>query len=120
MAVTANVDVYLDNFISVVQVGTKERHLMIWNLFNQIYKVFRPNEATDTDRKEPISLKKLGQGGWAWSTQKTVLGWNLDTVAQLLHPLLNQKAKVHAALKAIPKTSHTTSLPKWRKLLGLL
>ena len=82
---------------------------MLRNLFSQIGKLFRPNEAIETDRKEPISLKKLEQGGGARFTQKTVLGWNLDTVPHLLRLPPNRKAKVQSALEAITKTSHTTS-----------
>ena len=93
---------------------------MLRHLFSQIEKLFRPNDATYTERKEPILFKKLGQGSGAWSTQKTLLRWNLDTVAQLLCLSPNWKAKVQAALGGIPKMSHTASLRKCSKLLGLL
>ena len=59
---TANVNVYLDNFVSVVQGGPKERHKLLWHLFHKIDRLFCSNEEADTDRKEPISLNKLGQG----------------------------------------------------------
>ena len=65
-------------------------------------------------------MKKLGQGYGAWSTRKTLLGWNLGTVSHLLHPPSRQQAKLEAALAAIPRTSHTTLLHKCRNLLGLL
>ena len=58
---TENVDVYLDDFISVVQGGPRDRCQILWHLFNQIDRVFRPNKDADTDRKYPISLKKLGK-----------------------------------------------------------
>ena len=83
-AANANIDVYLDNFISVVQGGTRERCQMLQQLFHQIDRVFCPSEDADTNRKDPISLKKLGQGDGAWSTRKTVLGWNLDTISHLI------------------------------------
>ena len=67
-AATANVNVYLDNFISVVQGGSRESCQMLWHILHQIYRVFRRNEEKDTKRKDPISLKKLGQGDGAWST----------------------------------------------------
>ena len=81
---------------------------MLWHLFSQIKKVSRPNESSKTDRKEPISLKKLGKGDGAWSTKKTVLGWNLDNDTQLLRLPPNRQAKVKADLDATPKISHTT------------
>ena len=35
---------------------------MLWHLFHQIYQVFHHNEEVDNDSKDPISLKKVGQG----------------------------------------------------------
>ena len=58
---------------------------MICHLFNQIDRVFRPNEEADTNRKYSISLKKLVQGDGAYSTRKTVLRWDLDTISHLLY-----------------------------------
>ena len=57
---------------------------MICHLFHQIDWFFRPNKESDTDRKDPISQKNMGQEDGAWSTQKTVLGWDTDTIAHLL------------------------------------
>ena len=73
-AATVKVDVYLEDFISIVQGGTKERRQMLRHLFYQIDRIFRPNTAADTDRKYPISRNNLGQGDGAWSTWGKVLG----------------------------------------------
>ena len=70
----SNLDVYLDDFDSIIQGGPKEKRQMLRNLFIQIEQLFRPNKVTDTDWKKPISLNKLGQGGGYWSTQNIVLG----------------------------------------------
>ena len=43
-AAKSNVDVYLDDFISVVHGGPRERRQMIHHLFHQINRVFRPNK----------------------------------------------------------------------------
>ena len=43
-AATANVNVYLDELISVFQGGPKERCQMLQHLFHQIDRVFRPNK----------------------------------------------------------------------------
>ena len=53
-------------------------------LFRAIGKIFRPNNKDDIAREEPISLKKLHKGDAAWSTQKVVLGWAIDTVKQFI------------------------------------
>ena len=93
---------------------------MIRHLFHKIDEILPPKEATETDRKGPISFKKLGQRYGTWSTQKTVLGRNFDIVSQLVFLLPIRKYKVEAALKATPRTYHTTSLHKWRNLLEIL
>ena len=59
-ATMANVDVYLDDFILVVQGEPRERCKMLWQLSHQIDRVFRPNKELDTYRKYPISQKNLG------------------------------------------------------------
>ena len=87
-AARANVDVYLEGFISVIQGGPRERCQILWHLFHQINRVFFPNKEADTDRKDPISQKKLGQGYGAQSTIKTFLGWDLVMIAHLLRLLV--------------------------------
>ena len=57
---------------------------MLRHLFNQIDRVFRINKDADTNRKYPIYLKKLGKGDVAWSTEKTVIGWDLNKISHLL------------------------------------
>ena len=69
----AQVDVYLDNFISTCQGGPTEQQQMLRHLFRSMDTVFRPNTDTNGLLKEPIYNKKLGQGDSAWSTTKTVL-----------------------------------------------
>ena len=83
-AATENIDVYLENFVSVVHECPMERRQMLCHLFHQIYQFFRPNEESDTNRKDPICLNKLGQEDGAWSNQNTVLGWDINTIAHLL------------------------------------
>ena len=93
---------------------------MLHHLFRSIYKFFRPNVDTDGPHKEPISMKKLGQGYAAWSAKKMVLGWELNTKVYHLRLTPKQKSKLRAALDAIPTAAYQVSLPKWRHLLGLL
>ena len=50
-----NVDVYQEKIISVVHGVPRERHQFLCHLFHQIDWVFRPNEESDTNRKDPIS-----------------------------------------------------------------
>ena len=69
----ANVDFYLDDFISVVLGGSMERRQMLRHLFHQIDQVFCPNNEVESNCKDLISLKNLGQGDGAWSTRKTFI-----------------------------------------------
>ena len=84
---TANVDVYLDDFISVFHEGPRKRRQFLCHLFHQIDRVFLPNDESDTNRKDPISQNKLGQEDGAWSTRNKVLGWDINTIAHLLRLL---------------------------------
>ena len=52
------VDVYLDEFILVLQGGQTECQQMTHHLFATINNIFRPNMPPDTHHKEPISVKK--------------------------------------------------------------
>ena len=51
---------------------------------------------------------------------ETVLVWDINTTTHLLRIPPEQQKKAEAALAAISRTAHTTSLRKWRKILGLL
>ncbi|MGH8338032.1 MAG: hypothetical protein ACRETL_14690 [Gammaproteobacteria bacterium] len=73
------VDVYVDDFLALAQ-GSPRRQLRCL-LFHTIDTVLRPLVPSDgPHRKEPISVKKLLKGDACWSTTKTMLGWQIDTV----------------------------------------
>ena len=76
----SHVEVYLNDFIGITQGGPTERIQMTQHLFRAIEELFRPNNKDDIAREESISLKKFCKGDAAWSTQKVVLGWAIDTV----------------------------------------
>ena len=76
----AQADVYVDNFLLAAQTKRLQSRLMRQAL-TAIDQVLRPVDATDPVHcKEPTSVKKLLQGDAAWSTQKRMLGWDIDTV----------------------------------------
>ena len=80
----AHVKIYLDDFISITKGGPTERRQMTRHLVHAIGELFRPNNKDNIAREEPICLKKLRKGDAAWSTQKVVLGWAIDTVKQVV------------------------------------
>ena len=53
----AHVEVYLDDFIGVVQGGPKEHKKMTRHLFSSIDYLSRPNNPLNVAREEPILLK---------------------------------------------------------------
>ena len=118
--VLSQVDVFLDKFISTCQGGPTERRQMLHHLFRSIGKFFRPNIETDSLRKEMISTKNLRKGGAAWSTNKMVMGWDLDTLENQLRLMPKHERKVRAPFDTILAAAHQVSLRKWRHLLGLL
>ena len=83
-ASTSNVDVYLEDFISVVHGVHGYRCQFLYRLFHQIYRFFQTNEELDTNRKDSISQNKLGQEDGAWSTRNNILGWYINTIAHLI------------------------------------
>ena len=48
----------------------------------------------------------------AWSTHKTILGWDLDTISHLICIPPRRQDKVAAALAAITRKAGTTSMRK--------
>ena len=75
----AAVDVYVDGFLLMAQTANQCTTVMRHTI-HLIDEVFRPLQSHDpTHRKEPASIKKMLKGDACWSTQKRILGWDLDT-----------------------------------------
>ena len=90
------------------------------HLFRAIVELFCPNNKDNIAREEPISLKKLRKGDAAWSTQKIVLGWAIDTVKQVLTLPDDCKTNLLALLDTISPSASRCSRRCWHKLLGTL
>ena len=75
---------------------------MTRHLFCAIGDFFRPNNKDDITQEEPISLQKLRKGNAAWSAQKVVLGWAIDTVKQVLTLPEDCKTNLLSLLKNTP------------------
>ena len=86
-----------------------------------IDRVLRPRTADDRpSRKEPVSVKKLLQGDACWATQKTILGWDLDTVAGTMRLPPHRVALLYSLLDAYPRTRRRVPIAEWQQLLGEL
>ena len=93
---------------------------MTQHLFRAIDELFCPNSKDNTAREEPISLKKLSKGDAAWSTQKVVLGWAINTVKQVLTLPDDHKTNLLDLLDTIPPSASRCSRRRWKKLLRTL
>ena len=71
-------------------------------------------------RKEPASVKKLLQGDAAWSTQKTILGWDIDTVAGTISLPPHRVDWLYALLDTVQPPRKRLSLRQWHQILGEL
>ena len=78
------VDVFVDDFIALVQGDERDRDWVRATILNKADLVFAPPGPDDDKRKEPISEKKLRRGDGSWATRKEILGWILDAIAGTL------------------------------------
>ena len=116
----AHVELYLDDFISITQVGPTDRRQMTRYLFRAIDKIFCPNNKDNITQEDPISLKKFRKADATWSTQKVVLGWAIDTVKQVVILPDERKTNLLALLDTIPPSASRCSQRCWHKLLGII
>ena len=116
----AHIKVYLNYFIGITQGGPTERRQMTRHLFRTIDELFCPNNKDNIAREESISVKKLRKGDAAWSTQKVVLGWSIDTVKKALTLPDDRKTNLLDLLDTIPPSASRCSQRRWHKLLGTL
>ena len=114
----AYVDVYVDDFIKLAQ-GWWNALRVRRQTFHHIDKVFRPNDALDLQRKEPISIKKLEKGDDGWSTEKTILGWSINSRSKTISLPQHRQERLHSILDTMLRRKRA-SVNEWQKLLGEL
>jgi hypothetical protein len=115
------VDVYMDDFILISQGSRADRVSSHRIVFDCIDSVLRPLSPGDNPkRKEPNSTKKLAQGDAAWATQKTILGWKLDTARRTIELPMHRLDRLHLLLSSIERPQRRTSRRKWQQLVGEL
>ena len=71
-------------------------------------------------RQEPASLKKLKKGDGYWTTNKVILGWQIDTVAKTMILPQHRINRLHEILALIPPALKVVAIKDWHKLLGEL
>ncbi|KAL7561530.1 hypothetical protein ACA910_022684 [Epithemia clementina (nom. ined.)] len=90
---------------SVARLNCMRRTLMHCNNL-----VFRPNDDLDEaqGRREPMSLKKFAKGDACWSTHKTILGWNIDSLQRTVKLPAHRRERL---LQLLDATKHKKSVP---------
>ena len=114
----AYVDVYVDDFCKLAQ-GVENCKRTRRATYHAIDSVFRPNDSTDTTRKQPISVTKLLKGDDSWASQKVILGWLIDAIANSLALPAHRQEKLLALLNSLLLRKRT-SVTEWHQLLGEL
>ena len=90
------------------------------NLFRAFDEIFCPNEQKNIAHKQHISIKKLCKVNAAWSTQKVILGWAVDTVQQVRTLPLDHKEKLTSLLDSFTLGERKCACRHWHRLLGTL
>jgi hypothetical protein len=111
----AYVDVYIDDFIGVAQrpCATHLRRC----LFHTIDSIF--HDAPTTARRATISESKLQKGDAAWSYNKRILGWDLDTQHMMMHLPPHRATRLRDLITGF-LSLRRTSRRKWQRFLGEL
>ena len=87
--------------------------------FHAIDQVIRPNDCSDTVRKEPIFQSKLSKGDDEWSTVKTILGWIVNIQAMTISLSDHHKDRLLTLLKTSCQAKQM-QVEEWYQLLGEL
>jgi hypothetical protein len=78
------IEVYIDNFIRVIQ-STNKAHLLQFppRILDGITKVFPPPILSGSKMAHPVSEKKIFEDV-IWDTHKEILGWLFDGMARTI------------------------------------
>jgi hypothetical protein len=114
-------DVYVDDFLGMVQGGTRTRCRFKRSLLHTLDTVLRPLDSTDSaHRQEPASTKKMVKGDASWATTKVILGWMINTLDNTISLPAHRLARIREILASIGPSQRRVSLKKWQQVLGEL
>jgi len=113
------IDVYMDDFMGLVQGNRRRRRVVRRILMKAIEEVFQPPATATPFEKEPISVKKMKDGDASWETIKTVLGWLIDSVRQTIRLPPHRVQRLQDIFDEL-RSARRVSLTRWRQVLGEL
>jgi hypothetical protein len=109
------VDVYLDDFMVLAQAP---RHTAtLENLLHHLNTVFR--DVPQSPRKSVVSQSKVEKGDATLSTQKRILGWDVNTESMTVHLPSHRADRLRELLHTFADKRYA-SRRKWQSLLGEL
>ena len=112
-------DVYVDDFIQLVQGSRRRMKALRQQLLEAIDLVLSQPNLDEKHRNEAVSLKKLLKGDGSWATRKLILGWLIDTVRQTLElPAYRKEALAEIFTELAGK--NRVSNKRWMEILGKL
>jgi hypothetical protein len=115
----ASWDVYVDDFLGLVQVGVHTRRRVKRALLYTLDTVLRPRNDHDSDyRQEPASTKKMAKGDACWDTVKTILGWILNTLDNTISLPPHRLTRFRTIISSVGPTQRRVALKKWQHILG--
>jgi len=115
----AYTDVFVDDFIGLVQGSQRCRKAFRRNLLHTIDKAFAQPTDKEPNRQEAASVKKLKRGDGALTTQKLILGWILDTLRKTLE-LAEHCPAILASLFDKVRGCKRISQKRWESIIGQL
>lgn len=115
----AYVDVFVDDFLGLAQGSRRQRNRVRRALLQSFDLVFRPLEAGEGARSEPVSIKKLLKGDAAWATSKVLLGWLVDSIRGTIELPSHRWERLQTLITEY-QDRRRASLKEWQKLLGEL
>jgi hypothetical protein len=118
-------DVYIDDFLSLVQVNAIRRRQFKHSLLGAIAAIFRAlDRGDDMHCQDPISDNKLRKGDGTWANNKLVLGWILDYIANTITNTIDLpphcSTRLQALLQSLPRSKSRTSTMTRHKIMGEL
>ncbi len=115
------VDIYVNDYLGLVQGGPRRQNRVRRILFESIDSIFRPLSPDDpSSRQEPISVKKLLTGDGSWCTCKTILGWVLDSIKYTIELPPRRMRRLEEILAGLPRSKTRIATKRWQQLLGEL
>jgi hypothetical protein len=114
-------DVYVDDFIGMVQGNHKHRRHVKRVLLHALDRVFHKLDKEDGHhRQEPASVKKMKKGDATWATRKIILGWTVDTLAMTVELPPHRVERIFELLDSVTPMQRRISTNKWQQLVGEL